>query len=120
MFCTMKMVVSGKFKELMASNFRNWFLKEENIQKLRNALPEGMRYIDTYVNIMNTGEYDYDVWYELDNWEVLDELRNHDPWWEFYDEKIKEIGIFDKTRPVNKFLRKIQDVLIADPDPSED
>ena len=106
MFCTIKMVVSGKFKELMATHFRNWFLKEENIQKLRNALPEGMRYIDTYVNIMNTGEYDYDVWYELDNWEVLDELRNHDPWWEFYDEKIKEIGIFDKTRPVNKFLRK--------------
>jgi hypothetical protein len=50
----MYMVKSGKFKELMATSFRNWFLKEENIKRLRNALPEGMRYIDTYVTIMNT------------------------------------------------------------------
>ena len=116
----MYMVKSGKFKELMATPFRNWFLKEENIQRLKNALPEGMRYIDTYVTIMNTGEYDYEIWFELDKWEVIDELRNHDPWWEFYEQKMKEIGLFDRQRPDNKFLRKISDVLISEPDPSED
>ncbi|MCG3220771.1 MAG: hypothetical protein H7641_05265 [Candidatus Heimdallarchaeota archaeon] len=116
----MYMVKSGKFKEFKATSFRDWFLKEENIQRLRNALPEGIRYIKTYVGIMNTAEYDYEIWFELDNWAALDTFRNHDPWWDFYEEKMKEIGDFDKIRPVNKFLRGIQDVLISDPDPSED
>ncbi len=115
----MYMVKSGKFKELMATHFRNWFLKEENIQRFRDALPEGMRYIDTYVTIMNTGDYDYEVWFELDNWKVIDDLRDHDPWWDFYEAKMKEIGLFDLTRPDNKFLRSINDVLISEPDPSE-
>lgn len=104
----------------MSIPFRNWFLKEENIQRLKNALPEGMRYINTYVVILNTAEHDYEVWFELDNWAILDVMRNHDPWWEFYEAKIKEIGIYDKEKPVNKFIRGIKDVFISDPDPSED
>ena len=116
----MYMVKKGKFKEFKATAFRDWFLKEENIERLKKALPEGMRYVDTYVVILNSAEHDYEVWFELDNWAALDTMRNHDPWWDFYDQKIKEIGVFDETRPTNLFLRRIKDVLISDPEPTEE
>jgi len=40
-------------------------------------------------------------------------------WYEFYEEKVKEIGVFDKwTR--SRFLRTIHDVIVFEPKPLED
>ncbi|MHA1952831.1 MAG: hypothetical protein ACXAAM_01935 [Candidatus Heimdallarchaeaceae archaeon] len=116
----MYMVKSGKFKEFKALPFTNWFAKEENIQRLKSALPEGVRYIDAYAVIWNSAEHDYEIWFELDNWAALDTWRVHDKWWDFYEQKIEEIGVYDKTKPVNKFLRGMTDVKISDPQSSKD
>ena len=116
----MYMVQTCRLKEFKAIPFRNWFLKEGNIQRLKNALPEGVRYLNAYIVILGTAEHDYEVWYELDNWAVLDAWKNHTKWDDFYDEKVKEIGVFDEGTPKIKFLRAMQDVKILDPKPSED
>ncbi|MFW9771322.1 MAG: hypothetical protein ACFFEO_04030 [Candidatus Thorarchaeota archaeon] len=111
------MVYTGRFKEFKALAFRNWFIKEENIQKLKDTLPEGVRYLNAYYVILGPAEHQYEVWYELDNWAALDTWHAHKKWDEFWE---NEIGVFDKGEPKIKFLRGMQDVIILEPKSSED
>lgn len=107
----MYMVYTGRLKEFKAVPFRNWFIKEENIQKLKDALPEGVRYLNAYLVILGTAEHDYEVWYEIDNWAALDVWHAHTKWDEFF---VKEIGAFDEGSPKIKFLRGMQEVIVLE------
>ena len=113
------MVNYGRFKEFKANLWQDWFNKEGNIQKLKEALPDGAKYLGAYMVVNGTADYDFEVWYELDNWAVIDVWRDHAKWHEFYEEKVKDIGVFDKwTR--SRFLRTIHDVIVFEPKPLED
>jgi len=113
------MVNYGRFKKFKANLWQDWFNKEGNIQKLKEALPDGAKYLGAYLIVNGTADYDFEIWYELDNWNVLEMWRNHTKWYEFYEEKIKNIGVFDKwTR--SRFLRTIHDVIVFEPKPSEE
>jgi hypothetical protein len=114
------MIKQGKLKDFKATPFTKWFAKEENIQRIKKALPKGVKFIDAYVVIWNSAEHDYEIWFELDNWAALDNWRDHDEWWDFYAQKIEEIGVYDEEKPKNRFLRTMTDVKISEPTSSKD
>lgn len=96
----------GKFKELKDIEYMKWFQK--NRSRIEEVLVDGMKLIDFYVVINGTAEHDFEVWYEIDNWEVLDRERDNPKEVELNQEMFKEMGIFfDWVR--TKALRTISD-----------
>ena len=104
----------GRFKELKGKIWSDWLSNEENVKKFQNALPKGARFVGAYM-IVAGAEHDYEIWYEIDNWGVLDTWRDHEPWGKLVEELAKESGFLWKWGNV-KFLRAVNNMKwIVDP-----
>ena len=96
----------GKLKNLEDIEYMKWFQK--NRSRIEEVLVDGMKLVDFYVVINSTAEHDFEVLYEIDNWEVLDRDRDNTKMVELNKEMFKEMGIpFDWIR--TKALRTISD-----------
>ncbi|MHA2224629.1 MAG: hypothetical protein ACXAC8_05465 [Candidatus Hodarchaeales archaeon] len=96
----------GKFKESKDIDHMKWFQK--NRSRLEESLTNGMRLIDYYMVINSTADHDYEMWFEIDNWAVLDRDRDNQKMVELNQEMFKEMGMpFEWIR--SKALRTISD-----------
>ena len=46
--------------------FAEWWGKKENIDRVKNSLTEGMRFVGIYFVILQTDDHDVEIWYEMD------------------------------------------------------
>lgn len=98
----------GQFKEQKAKALRDWFMKEENVQKAKEALPEGVKFIGLYFTVVG-GEADYEYWFEIENYAALDAMSSSEQWQKALAEMVGEVGIWykwDKT----KLLKSVEEV----------
>ena len=75
-------------------------------------MTEGMTLTGVYVVINSTAKHDYELWYEIDNWQVLDKDRENTQNSALFREFFEEHGDTDEwTR--TKALRTVHDVRSA-------
>jgi len=67
----------GELKENKSHDYIKWWRDEENVKKFKESLTEGMKFLNIYFTINQTAKHDYEIWYEVDNWAVLDKARNN-------------------------------------------
>ena len=65
-------IAFGRFKELKAKLFVDWFTNENNLKKFKEALPDGVRFKGAFLVSFGHADHDYEIWYEVDNYAVLD------------------------------------------------
>ena len=112
----------GRFKELKAKTWQDWFTNEENIKKFQDALPEGVKYLGAHLVVIRSADHDFEQWFEIDNWAVLDNWRKQaeDPnskYAKFIQAMINETGVLiEQVR--SKFLRPAGQVAIFQPSKS--
>jgi hypothetical protein len=105
------MIWYGTFKDLKAPAWIKWM--RQNRSKIDDAQVSGSKYIETYLTINGTADHDFEMWFEIDNWEVLDRDRGNQKVVEINKEIFKEMGLtFDWTR--TRFLRTVDDVIFLD------
>ena len=90
--------------------FAEWWGKKENIDRVKNSLTEGMRFVGIYFVILQTDDHDVEIWYEMDNWEVLDRDRFNKKFDEINSELYEKLGNYYVWRRV-KVLRTPDDVI---------
>ena len=104
-------VTCGKFKNYkMSQGFMAWFRNEENMAKYKASLTEGMKLVDIYFPILDTADHEVEIWFEMENWAVLDKDRENDKMKAVLTEMVQELGIdiFEWSR--SKALRTLHDV----------
>ncbi|MFX1284583.1 MAG: hypothetical protein ACFFB5_13060 [Promethearchaeota archaeon] len=105
------MVWYGKFKELKDAAWIKWMRK--NKKRIEEVLIPGMKFIGVYIIINATADHDFEMWYEIDNWAVLDRERDNKKAEELNLEMFAEIGMpFEWMH--TKFLRTLDDVKFMD------
>ena len=110
----------GKLKQLEDIEYMKWFQK--NRSRFEENLTDGIRLIDFYLVINSTADHDFEFWYEIDNWAVLDNWRKQaeDPnskYAKFIQAMINETGVLiEQVR--SKFLRPAGQVAIFQPSKS--
>ena len=99
----------GTLKEGKIIDFAKFWRNKENVDRLKSALTDGMKFLGVYFTILNFEDYDFEVWYEIDNWEVLDRDRENQKMKELNQELFKKYGYaFESVR--TKVLRSVEDV----------
>ena len=111
----MFIVSTAKFKEGKAKAWTDWWANDENVAKLQEALVPGEKFIGAYVVINNTADHDVEVWYEIDNWAVMDAARGNKKVQPLLNEFFKKNG-FVLEDSKTKFLRTVKDVIIFEPE----
>ncbi len=113
-------ITSGSFKEGKAKVFQDWWTKEENIKKLKDSLPNGVKHIGTYVVVVSSADHDFEQWWELDNWASLDAWKKEvDNPNSNYHKTMKELkkelrGVVEFGR--TKFLRPVKESTFIQPE----
>lgn len=99
----------GKIKEGKVSDYAKFWRNKENVEQLKNSLTDGMKLIGVYFTILDTTDYDVEVWYEIDNWEVLDRDRENSKMREFNKQIYEKYGnVLEWSR--SKVFRSAVDV----------
>ncbi|MHA2053616.1 MAG: hypothetical protein ACXAB2_12610 [Candidatus Hodarchaeales archaeon] len=96
----------GEFKQLKNIDYLKWFQK--NRTRIEESLVDGMKLIDFYVVINSTADHDFEMWFEIDNWAVLDRERDNPKAVKLNQEMFEEMGIPIKWMRT-KALRTISD-----------
>ncbi len=109
---TIQYVWYGKLKEDKQTEWIKFWRNEENIRRLNEVMTEGMRFKGVYVVINGTASHDYEIWYELDNWAVLDKDRENPRSTELFKEFFEKFGYTDEWSQT-KALRTVHDVKSA-------
>lgn len=65
----------GKIKQNLLGEFFKFWSSNDNIEKFKATLTDGMKLAGIYFVILQTDNHDVEFWYEMDNWEVLDRDR---------------------------------------------
>lgn len=108
---TMYWVTIGKFRNYKSNQgFIAWFRNEGNMTKYKAAQTDGMKLVEIYFPILNTADHDVEMWFEIDNWTVLDRDRENEKIRAVLTEMVGEHGpdMFEWMK--TKFLRTLHDV----------
>ncbi|MHA2172472.1 MAG: hypothetical protein ACXAB7_21590 [Candidatus Kariarchaeaceae archaeon] len=112
----MYMIGYGRFKELKAKVFVDWFLNEENVNKLKATIPEGAKFMGAFLVTSGHADHDYEIWYEIENYAVLDNWSNENPKIKAFGEEIaRTLGVLFKWGRT-RFLKPVTDVTLIDPE----
>lgn len=107
-------IASGKLKAGKFHDFVDWFTSEEKINKLKESMPEGTKYIGTRIVDMGQADHDFEFWYELPNYGALDTWDTSNPKVKtYFEELVSSLGFFTEGFKV-KFLKDIHDVVLID------
>jgi hypothetical protein len=106
---TIQYVWYGEIKEGKMEAWIKWWRNEENVRKYKEALTEGMTLKGIYIGINGTVPYDYEMWFEIDDWGVLDKDRENEKMAALFREFVAEHGMVDKWGRTRMF-RTVHDV----------
>lgn len=106
---TIQYVWYGEIKEGKMEAWIKWWRNEENMRRYKEALTEGMTLKGIYLGINGTVSYDYEMWFEVDNWGVLDKDRENPKTAALFKEFFEEHGFVDKWARTRAF-RTVHDV----------
>lgn len=99
----------GEFKEEKGPEFINWWRDEANVKKFKENMTPGMKLVDVFFTINQTAKHDFEIWYEVDNWGVLDKDRENKKMQNFQKELYEKYGNFFQWA-LMKVLRTATDV----------
>ncbi len=99
----------GKLKDEKFQPWLEWWRNEDNMKRVKETATEGMKFMGLYVTINSTVEHDYELWWELENWAVLDRERDNEESAELMKDLFKEHGwVWEWNR--TKVFRTVHDV----------
>ena len=101
----------GKIVPSKIGGFAEWWMNKENLGRVRNSMTEGMRFVGIYFVILQTDSHDVEMWYEMDNWEVLDRDRFNKKFDEINNELYEKLGNFYEWRRM-KVMRSPEDTIV--------
>lgn len=106
----------GKFRPLKAKGFVDWFNNKDNVKKLQASIPDGARFVGAFLTTIGHADHDYEIWYEIDNYGVLDNWTNKNPKVKSFGEEIaREFGLIAKWAHT-RILKPVSDVELIDPE----
>ena len=110
-------IAFGRFKELKMKVFADWFMNEENVRKLQEAIPDGARFKGAFLVDEGHADHEWEIWYEIDNYGVLDNWTydKNPKLKEFGEEIAKTLGVIYKWGR-GKFLKPVSDITLLDPE----
>ena len=112
---TMYYIAYGKFRPLRAKGFVDWFNNKDNVKKLQDSLPDGARFVGAFLTTLGHADHDYEIWYEIENYGVIDNWNNKNPKVKAFAEEIaKNFGLIAEWANV-RTLKPVSDVVLLDP-----
>lgn len=105
-------VLTGNFKPGRGIEFINWFRKEENIAKLKDAFPG---YVNSYIVERGNVDYEFVIVGEIENYAVLDDWNSSEKVKQFMREFNLELGFYG-TDFKESFLKSVDEVNVMDLD----
>ena len=100
--------------QVQALKFKKWtemWADKDLMKKYKEALPKGQKLIGVYAVVAGSANYDYEVWFEIDNYAVLDQREN--PAMEaVMEEAFTKYGYVFEGREEWRFLRTLDDLVM--------